>query len=107
MINFGEWLPDQPDHMNPGVVTATNVIPSASGYKPFPELITYSNAATATICGIFAAKDNDGNVSLFAGDGGKLYKFTPSSSNLTDVSKSGTPAYDLTGRRTLAFCAVR
>lgn len=103
MINFGEWLPDQPDHMNPGVVTATNVIPSASGYKPFPELITYSNAATATIRGIFAAKDNDGQVSLFAGDGGKLYKFTASSSNLTDVSKSGSPAYDLTGAERWRF----
>ena len=48
-------------------------------------------------CGIYAAKDNDGNVSLFAGDQGKLYKFTPSTNNLTDVSKSGSPAYDLSG----------
>ena len=78
MIPFGEFLPDQPDHLNPGLVTATNVIPAATGYKPFPELIPYSNAASNTIRGIYAAKDNDGNVSLFAGDQGKLYKFTPS-----------------------------
>ena len=103
MIPFGEWLPDQPDHMNAGVVTATNVIPSASGYKPFPQLISYSNAATATIRGIYAAKDNDGNVALFAGDSGKLYKFTPSSNNLTDVSKAGSPAYDLTGNERWRF----
>ena len=28
MIPFGEWLPDQPDHMNQGLITATNVIPA-------------------------------------------------------------------------------
>ena len=24
-LPFGEWLPDQPDHLNPGATVATNV----------------------------------------------------------------------------------
>ena len=25
-IPFGEWLPDQPEYLNPGAITANNVI---------------------------------------------------------------------------------
>ena len=64
MIQFGEWLPDQPDYMNTGVITATNVVPAASGYAPINEFVAYSGDATDTLLGIFAAKDNDGNIKL-------------------------------------------
>lgn len=97
MIRFGEWLPDQPDLDNPGVTVATNVVPAAGGYRSFPSFISFSNAADERIRGMYAAKDSSDNVSLFAGDDGKLYKFNQGTSNLDDVSKSGTPAYDLTG----------
>lgn len=97
MIRFGEWLPDQPDLDNPGVTVATNVVPAAGGYRSFPSFISFSNAADERIRGMYAAKDSSDNVSLFAGDDGKLYKFNQGTSNLNDVSKSGTPAYDLTG----------
>ena len=73
MINFGEWLPDQPDFTNAGVVEATNVIPAFNGYRPLNQFISFSNAASGTIRGIYAAKDNAGNVKLFAGDEAKLY----------------------------------
>src|SRR6056300_684726 len=98
MITFGEWLPDQPDHMNPGVLTAENVIPAFKGYRSFPQFVEYSSAtADAKIRGIFAAKDNAGNVKLFVGDAAKLYEFNASTSALDDVSKAGSPAYDLLG----------
>ena len=60
MIQFGEWLPDQPDYMNAGVVTAENVVPVASGYAPINEFVAYSGSATDTLLGVFAAKDDDG-----------------------------------------------
>ena len=97
MINFGPWLPDQPDLNNKGVTVATNVVPAANGYRSFPGFNQFSNAADARIRGIFAGKDSSESVSLFAGDKNKLYKFTQSNSNLTDVSKSGSPAYTLAG----------
>ena len=96
MITFGEWLPDQPEHLNQGVITAENVLPAAVGYRSFPEFVAYSNAtADNKIRGIFAAKDNQGNVKLFVGDSAKLYEFNASTSALDNVSKAGSPAYDL------------
>ena len=97
MIRFGEWLPDQPDLSNPGVTVATNVVPAAGGYRSFPSFVSFSNASDSRIRGLYAAKDTSDNVSLFAGDAGKLYKFNQGTSNLDDVSKSGSPAYDLAG----------
>ena len=97
MIQFGEWLPDQPDFLNAGVVTAENVIPAMNGYRPLNEFIGFSNATGgSSIRGIYPAKDNGGNVKLFVGDADKLYTFNPSTNNLDNVSKAGTPAYDLT-----------
>lgn len=86
MIRFGEWLPDQPDVNNAGVTVATNVIPAANGYRSFNSFVQFSNAADERIRGIFAGKDNDGTISLFAGDDNKLYKFNQGTSALDDVS---------------------
>ena len=94
MIQFGEWLPDQPDYSNPGVTRAENVVPAAGGYRSLPEFVAYSGAADGNINGIFAAKDNTGNVKLFAGDNTKLYEFDSSDSSLDNISKSGN--YTLT-----------
>ena len=76
MIEFGEWLPDQPDYLNKGVTTALNCYPSATGYRSVKAFQAVSGAATNTIAGVFAAKENSGNVKLFAGDDTKLYVFT-------------------------------
>ena len=86
MINFGEWLPDQPDLNLNGVTVATNVIPAAAGYRAIPDFVSVSNAADSALLGIFAAKDNTGNVTLFAGDAGKLYRFNTSNSNLVSTN---------------------
>ena len=57
-IPFGEWLPDQPPHLNPGANTAKNVYYAINSYKPFPSLVAYSadsGGASGTI-----AKDSKG-----------------------------------------------
>jgi hypothetical protein len=81
--------------MNQGLITATNVIPAASGYRRFRDVVPISNAADDTIRGIFAVKNDVGDVTLFAGDSGKLYKFNTGTNNLDNVSKAG--GYSLTG----------
>lgn len=101
MIPFGEWLPDQPDHMNQGLITATNVIPAAGGYRATKDVATMSNSASDTLRGIYSAKDNDGNIKLFAGDSGRLYQFNKGTNNLDDISKVG--GYDLTGAERWRF----
>lgn len=89
MIKFGEWLPDQPDLENKGVTVAENVIPAFEGYRSLSSLGNVSNQATNILKNIFSAKDNSGNVKVFAGDTGKLYEFNSSNSNLDDISKGG------------------
>ncbi len=88
MIKFGEWLPDQPDMENSGVTVATNVIPIINGYRSINQFTSVSNAGDARLRGLYAVKDNNGNVNLFAGNETKLYKFNASNSNLDDVTKS-------------------
>ena len=94
MIKFGEWLPDQPDLENKGVTVAENVIPAFEGYRSLSSLGNVSNQATNILKNIFSAKDNSGNVKVFAGDTGKLYEFNAGTSNLDDISKGG--GYSLT-----------
>jgi len=89
MMNFAEWLPDQPAFENAGATEAKNVIPAAKGYTSFQDLGAISGAATNDINGMYAAKDDDGVTSLYVGDAGKLYLFSTADSSLTDKSKSG------------------
>ena len=95
MITLGEWLPDQADMMNPGVTVATNVLPAANGYRSMQGFVEYSNAASDTIRGIFAAKDAADNTKLFAGDATELYLHASSDNDLDAVGKAA--GYDLTG----------
>ena len=87
MITFGEWTPDQADLLNPGVTVATNVMPSANGYHSMSSFVEYSNAATGTIKGIFAAKDSASNTKLFAGDAAQSSTCTPSDNDLDSVTR--------------------
>ena len=42
-VPFGEWLPDQPDHLKKGANVATNVYYAQNSYKRFPSLVDYSS----------------------------------------------------------------
>lgn len=98
MIEFGEWLPDQSDLGNSGVLEAKNVIPGARGYRPAKDLSTISNAADNYLRGIYATRDASNTVQLFAGDSAKLYKYAASDSDLDNVSKSGNYTLGTTDR---------
>ncbi|KKN03743.1 hypothetical protein LCGC14_1104580 [marine sediment metagenome] len=76
IIEFGEYLPDRPEFMNPGALRATNIIPSPDGYRPFPDLTAISDALTAPCRGAFSTTDQSGNVYVYAGDATKLYEMT-------------------------------
>jgi hypothetical protein len=74
VIQFGEWMPDLPDFMNPGVVNAKNVIPSSSSYRPFPGLAVQSDALTNYARGAISAKATDNSTFFYCGDETKLYQ---------------------------------
>jgi hypothetical protein len=98
MIEFKDWLPDQPAYLNKGVTTALNCYPSAVGYRSVNAFQAVSGAATNKIAGVFAAKDNNGNVKLFAGDATKLYVFGGAGNALVDASKAGGYNIGASGR---------
>ena len=95
-LPFGEWLPDLPDHMNPGSTQAKNVFPAVNSYRPFKNIaVTSSNATDARTQGAKAFKSDSGVVSIFAGDATKLYKVT--SNAFVDESGGTTFSTDTNG----------
>lgn len=87
VIPFGEWLPDHAPLGNPGVVTATNVFPSASGYRPVPSLEPVTSALEDRPRGAIRGRDSAGNAFEYAGDAGKLYRNV--GGTWTDASRVG------------------
>lgn len=86
-IPFNEWLPDQPA-VAQSMQDASNVVPIASGYAPFPLAVDYSNAASENLLNVGTGKFSS-ITELFAGGATKLFKFNPATLNLDDVSKVG------------------
>jgi len=74
VIPFGPWLPDRPKLENPGLVNATNVIPTAGGYAPFQGGTAVTDALDDPCQGAASFKQTDGTSYVFAGDEDKLYQ---------------------------------
>jgi len=87
MIEFGEWLPDQPDYQG-GPTVAKNVIPAARGYRPFAGTASVSDQADNYIRGVASTQTKLQDYDVYAGDAGKLYRLQTDGS-LNDVSKAG------------------
>lgn len=85
---FAEWLPDLPDHDNPGATEALNVIPDYKSYRPFNGLATAAATLSARCRGAKAAFDNDGNPFNFAGTATTLEKLA-TDATWDDVTNSG------------------
>ena len=94
-IEFGDFIPDQPDFRNPGSVNIKNVLPAAQGYRQMPGQSVFSDALDARNQGAITEQQNDGSIHSYAADSGKLYRLVDAS--WTDASKSGYtgPASDV------------
>ena len=91
-VAFGEWLPDQPAHLNPGANVAKNVYYAATSYKPFPSLVTHSsNNLGKDSRGAGSFRDSTGSVFNFVATNTDLYQlasgtFTSRKSSLTGTN---------------------
>jgi hypothetical protein len=63
-IPFGEWLPDQPNHLKNGANIAKNVYHAKQSYKPVKSLVAYSSNDIVSIC-LGAGSFRDGSNSVF------------------------------------------
>jgi hypothetical protein len=87
-VPFGEWLPDQPEHLNPGANVAKNVYYALQGYKPFKSLVAYSsNTATTNARGAGSFRDNTNTVFNFVATNDTIYEL--SSGSFTEVGAKG------------------
>lgn len=86
-LPFGAFLPDLPALNNPGTPYVKNVIPSSSGYLPFPSLsVTSVDATTGRPQGAFSGKKKNGEIFTVIGDATTLYQLD--GVNLTDISET-------------------
>ena len=76
-IPFGEWLPDQPEHNNPGANVANNVYYALNSYKRFPSLVNYStNTITKDSRGAASFRDNSNTVFNFVANQETIFELT-------------------------------
>ena len=86
---FMDWTPDHPEYRNEGLTDARNVVPSFKSYKPMKNLASVSSNGLTNRCQGFASfKSSAGNITSFAGDSTKLYRYLANS--FSDVSGSTT-----------------
>ena len=87
-VPFGEWLPDQPEHLNPGANVAKNVYHAQKTYKRFPSLVNYSsNTILENAKGANSFRDNTNVVHNFTATKDTIYELT--SGAFTDVGAGG------------------
>ena len=90
---FPDWKPDLADFESDGGTEALNVIPCASGYKPFPGLSSVT-AALGTACrGAISIRSSAGITYNFAGTATKLYKMDSGGLTWSDISRTVGGAY--------------
>jgi len=75
-LPFGEWLPDQPEHLNPGATVATNVFFAATSYKPVKGLVPYTGTSNITknAKGAGSFRDNNNTVFTFVATRDTIYQ---------------------------------
>jgi len=90
-LKFGEWLPDQPAHLNPGANVATNVYFARDSYKRFPSLVNYSSNNIGADCrGGGSFRDNAGNVYNFVANNTDIYQLDGGTFTSRKGSLTGT-----------------
>jgi hypothetical protein len=102
-IRLPEWLPDMPDHLNPGLVVCRNVIPASGGhYEPLKKLVVMITGSPAPFIGgrckgAYTARDSAGNTTVFFGYSTFLKKVGAGDTDYVDVSRASPYPDILTG----------
>jgi hypothetical protein len=108
LLPIAEYTPDRPDLLGGGSATVRNCLPrTAQSYGPMPSPAVYSGALGARCQGAVALQDTAGNVNIFAGDAGHLYRLAAGTTAWTDVSRAAGYATTAEDRWTTALFGTR
>lgn len=92
MIQFAQWMPDQPALNGQGIVDVSNVFPlTQASYSPIAALQEQGNALTARAQGAGTFRGVAGGIINTAGDATKLYSYD--GMTWSDVSRAVGGAY--------------
>lgn len=72
-LEFGQWLPDQADYKNPGLVVANNAYPSSGGYAPFEGAVLSGLSVSSPVLGARLFFQNDGTTIVCGGTAQSLF----------------------------------
>lgn len=89
VVPFGEWAPDIANLNAKVAENVLNVLCSANGYIPMPDLAPFSDALGETPTGGFTARDDSGQVTIFIGTLTKLWKLNNTTLAWDDISQTG------------------
>jgi len=73
---FGEWRPDQPAHLNNGLVIADGCVPIANGYAPLPSFTPATAGQLGSPCLGAAAYRTADETYIFAADATNIYRYS-------------------------------
>jgi hypothetical protein len=89
-LPLGPWRPDAPIYDNPGLVNMRNAIPAAGKWLAQPGLsLVAEQTITAPVNGLFSAVRSNGDVELFVGFDGVLFRLPSADGFPEDVADPG------------------
>jgi hypothetical protein len=89
---FPPFAPDLSDNLTQTSQTIYNVVPRADGYGPFFDFQSFSQPLPNAACrGSFFARNNDGTITIFAGDTTNLYVLNNSTLIWNNADPGGVP----------------
>lgn len=89
---FGEFLPDQPAHLNQGLVTADGCYAIANGYAPLRQFSPSSNGILASTAIGGASYSVDATTYIFGATASNIYKYSSGGWTSVQATLSGTQA---------------
>lgn len=90
VVNFAEWRPDSADLNSNVTADVENVLCADGSYIPFPKVAPFSDGLEATPFGAYSARDSAGQITIFAGTAGKLWRLNNTTLAWDDVSQAMT-----------------
>lgn len=85
-LKFGEWLPDLPEHDNPGSPLVQNALWVNGAYIPAPDFSGLGAAINERCQGAYAATDANADTHIYVGGATKLQEYD----GVTFVNRSGS-----------------
>lgn len=91
MVPFPPWEPDRADYSPGASPVITNALPARDGWRPLPDLTTFTDALPSECKGAVKVRTKTGAFRIIAGTETGLYELNTSDYSWTDLSGTSAP----------------